>query len=177
VPDFAFPSVGPLGLGSPPSRRGGSPYSRHRYYAQLRLPIAPFGSFALRLSPIPVLLQLRLSLGPGAAFPNAGGFLFRPFSPNGRAGACRLLAIGRSPKFPSCPRRHMPRSQTPVVSCTLALSCTGLLPSIACRTSAFPLRFVERIIHCPRLYTFRGSLTRPVPLVPSAPYARYQVCT
>jgi hypothetical protein len=52
-----------------------------------------------------------------------------------------------SPKFPSHPFRHMPRSQTPVVSCTLALSCTGLLPSSHCIPSAFPLRFAERLIH------------------------------
>jgi hypothetical protein len=36
-----------------------------------------------------------------------------------------------SPRFPSYPHRHRPRSQTPVVSCPLALSCSGLLPSIA----------------------------------------------
>jgi hypothetical protein len=40
-------------------------------------------------------------------------------------------------KFPRCPREHMPRSQTPVVSYTLALSCLGLLPSTACKASAF----------------------------------------
>jgi hypothetical protein len=49
----------------------------------------------------------------------------------------RKETIG-SPKFPSCPRRLMPRSQTPVVSCSLALSLPGLLPSAACTASAFP---------------------------------------
>ena len=43
-----------------------------------------------------------------------------------------------SPKFPSYPRRYMPRSKTPVVSCTLTLSYPGLLPSTACKASAFP---------------------------------------
>ena len=36
---------------------------------------------------------------------------------------------GGSPEFPDYPFEHMPRSQTPVVSCTLALARTGLLPS------------------------------------------------
>jgi len=43
-----------------------------------------------------------------------------------------------SPKFPSHPSECMPRSQTPVVSCTLALSRPGLLPSGHCTPSAFP---------------------------------------
>src|SRR5262245_44512703 len=43
-----------------------------------------------------------------------------------------------SPKFPSHPSECMPRSQTPVVSWTLALSHPGLLPSGHCTPSAFP---------------------------------------
>jgi hypothetical protein len=48
-----------------------------------------------------------------------------------------------SPKFPSHPCGGMPRSQTPVVSCILAVSHPGLLPSGHCTPSAFasiPLR-------------------------------------
>ena len=45
---------------------------------------------------------------------------------------------GGSPKFPSYPYGCMPRSQTPVVSSTLAISRPGLLPSGACKPSAFP---------------------------------------
>jgi hypothetical protein len=45
---------------------------------------------------------------------------------------------GGSPKFPSYPCGCMPRSQTPVVSSTLALTRPGLLPSGACKPSAFP---------------------------------------
>src|SRR5262249_8019299 len=44
---------------------------------------------------------------------------------------------GGSPKFPSYPCEDMPRSQTPVVSCALAISHTGLLPSGHCTPSAF----------------------------------------
>lgn len=36
---------------------------------------------------------------------------------------------GGSPKFPSSPSEDMPRSQTPVVSCALAITHPGLLPS------------------------------------------------
>jgi hypothetical protein len=43
-----------------------------------------------------------------------------------------------SPKFPSSPCKDMPRSQTPVVSWLLALAHPGLLPSGACKPSAFP---------------------------------------
>jgi hypothetical protein len=41
-----------------------------------------------------------------------------------------------SPKFPSSPCEDMPRSQTPVVSCALAIAHPGLLPSSACKPSA-----------------------------------------
>ena len=43
---------------------------------------------------------------------------------------------GGSPKFPSSPCGDMPRSQTPVVSCALAIARPGLLPSSACKPSA-----------------------------------------
>ena len=43
---------------------------------------------------------------------------------------------GGSPEFPDYPFAHMPRSQTPVVSCSLALAQAGLLPSRACIRSA-----------------------------------------
>jgi hypothetical protein len=44
---------------------------------------------------------------------------------------------GGSPKFPSSPCEDMPRSQTPVVSCALAIAHPGLLPSSACKPSAY----------------------------------------
>ena len=43
---------------------------------------------------------------------------------------------GGSPKFPSSPCEDMPRSQTPVVSCALAIAHPGLRPSSACKPSA-----------------------------------------
>ncbi len=44
---------------------------------------------------------------------------------------------GGSPEFPVYPSEHMPRSQTPVVSCPLAVPQTGLLPSRRAMLSAF----------------------------------------
>ena len=44
---------------------------------------------------------------------------------------------GGSPTFPSSPSEDMPCSQTPVVSCALAIPHPGLLPSGACKPSAF----------------------------------------
>jgi hypothetical protein len=43
---------------------------------------------------------------------------------------------GGSPEFPDYPFKHMPRSQTPVVSRPLALARAGLLPSGHCTQSA-----------------------------------------
>ena len=43
---------------------------------------------------------------------------------------------GGSPEFPVYPSELMPRSQTPVVSRSLALAQTGLLPSGDCIPSA-----------------------------------------
>jgi hypothetical protein len=46
---------------------------------------------------------------------------------------------GGSPEFPGYPSERMPRSQTPVVSRLLAITRTGLLPSIGCIPSALGL--------------------------------------
>lgn len=48
MPDLAFPTVGPVDTGSPPSRL--TP-ANLRYYAQLRLPNTLLGSFAIRYLP------------------------------------------------------------------------------------------------------------------------------
>jgi hypothetical protein len=48
MPDFAFPTVGPVDTGSPPSQL--TP-ANLRYYAQLRLPNTLLGSFAIRYLP------------------------------------------------------------------------------------------------------------------------------
>jgi hypothetical protein len=178
MPGFTFPKVGPLGLGSPPSRTGNQFVgTMFRYDCQ-----QPFsGSFAFARPPIPCILLFGSC--PVFFFGSPGGLEY----PCQRLGSCLssvplLLTYGKetvgSPKFPRCPREHMPRPQTPVVSYTLALSCLGLLPSGRWTPSAFPLLLrLKRLSHRPRLYTFRGSITRPAPLFPSASYSRYRVCT
>ena len=50
--------------------------------------------------------------------------------------AIAIKETGGSPEFPGYPCEHMPRSQTPVVSRTLALARAGLLPSSHCILSA-----------------------------------------
>jgi hypothetical protein len=49
-------------------------------------------------------------------------------------------------QVPEPPFESMPRSQTPVVSCPLALAHPGLLPSGHCTPSAFPRYNVRRIL-------------------------------
>ena len=49
MPGFTFPSVGPLGLGSPPSRP--SNHFGLRYYDPLRLPLLRLGSLRIALVP------------------------------------------------------------------------------------------------------------------------------
>ena len=83
---------------------------------------------------------------------------------------------GGSPKFPSYPCEDMPRSPTPVVSCALAIPHPGLLPSGACMLSAFAA-IPRRLSRCPRLYIFRGSMTRPVSSLTPASYAHCWVGT
>ena len=75
MPGFAFPSVGPLGLGSPPSRR----LSRPRYYAPRRLPIALLGFLRSSLVPRYLFLQFRFSLVAGVPSPTPGFSLLDRF--------------------------------------------------------------------------------------------------
>jgi hypothetical protein len=72
-----------------------------------------------------------------------------------------------SPKFPSHPFESMPRSQTPVVSCTLALAHPGLLPSGHCTPSAFP-RYRLRLILWTTTLHISGLYHTACVLVPSS---------
>jgi hypothetical protein len=145
MPGFSFPTVGPLCIGSPPTRYG-LPASRTigtmiRYDCQQ--PIS--GSLLSLVSRYLVLLFLLCPVSLGLLF----GLEFSSQYLGSCLSSVPLLltyhkeTVG-SPKFPRCPHEHLPRSQTPVVSYTLALSYLGLLPSVACRTSAFSL-LVERL--------------------------------
>src|SRR5262249_23677727 len=75
---------------------------------------------------------------------------------------------GGSPNFPTYPAGPMPRSQTPVGSCALAIPHPGLLPSGPWKPSAFLSVPLGEISCCPRRYTFRGSITRPASSLPPA---------
>ena len=108
----------------------------HRSYTTRRLPSVPLGGFACR-SPSRYLACFQGSWYPSRArdqgeAPRARQGLWSPGPP------FRVWdkETGGSPTFPSSPCEDMPRSQTPVVSCALALSHSGLLPSSACKPSA-----------------------------------------
>ena len=110
----------------------------HRYYALLRLPPYPSRVASLSLASR-YLACFRSSWCPSRAHarveaPDHAGAFGRPVPQSGNM----VKEIGGSPKFPSSPCACMPRSQTPVVSSALALTRPGLLPSGACKPSAFP---------------------------------------
>src|SRR5262245_36201721 len=101
-----------------------------RYYATLRLP--PGRLRVLRFvarSPIPCVLRTFVvspegSLCGRSAQTTPGLLVTR--SPHS---GILITETDGSPKFPSSPCEDMPRSQTPVVSCALAITHPGLLPS------------------------------------------------
>jgi hypothetical protein len=132
-------------------------------------------SCAFARSPIPCLfrkfvsfLQARCRSGTLASTPGLLGHPVHLFREADKE-------TSGSPKFPGYPSKRMPRSPTPVVSSALALTHSGLLPSTRMTVSAFLPIFLA-VIHCPRLYKFRGSITRPVLSLPLASDARYRVC-
>ena len=110
-----------------------------RYYATLRLPPCPsrVASLVARV-PIPCVLPCVCGVPCG---------LVSQWKPRGHARAFGhpvpyagpvVKETDGAPTIPSSPCEDMPRSQTPVVSCALALPHAGLLPSRACTPSAFP---------------------------------------
>jgi hypothetical protein len=146
MPGFTFPSVGPLCIGSPPSRTGFRQFIGTMFSYDCQQPIS--GSFTFARPPIPCISSfIRV---PSYSARQAGWS-----SPTLCQGSC-LSSVplpltydkepadcSQSDALPSyviegLPRKHMPRSQTPVVSCALALSSAGLLPSGRWTPSAFP---------------------------------------
>jgi hypothetical protein len=129
MPGVAFPPVGPLGRSSPPSLV--------RCSAQTAT-LSLSGRFAWRSLPDTLFASVRsccpfraADLGE-APRPHQGFW-----SPGPPCRACDQETEG-SPTFPSYPSGCMPRSQTPVGSCALALAHPGLLPSGHWKPSAFP---------------------------------------
>jgi len=150
MPGVAFPPVGPVGLGSPPS-------SVLCVAKTAILPVS--GRFARRSLPDTLPASARswypLRAHARVEAPDHARAFGRPVPQSGNM----VKEIGGSPKFPSSPCACMPRSQTPVVSSALALTRPGLLPSGACKPSAFPSVPPERYpaVHD---YTHFGAQSR-----------------
>jgi hypothetical protein len=129
MPGVAFPPVGPVGDSSPPSSVLCSAKTA-------TLPIS--GRFARRslpdTSPASVRSWCPLRAHDRVEAPDHARAFGRPVPSSGSMSK----EIDGSPTFPSYPSGGMPRSQTPVVSHTLAKTRLGLLPSGACKPSAFP---------------------------------------
>jgi len=119
--------MGPLGFGSPPST----------VLCDATTATCPSrGPSLVARSPIPCVLPSVCGLPFG---------LVSGWKPRAHARACGhpvphaglgVKETDGSPTFPSSPWEDMPRSQTPVVSCALAIARPGLLPSSACKPSA-----------------------------------------
>ena len=129
--------MGPLGLGSPPSA----------VLCDATTATCPSrGPSLVARSPIPCVLPsvcgLPAGLGAWSKRPDTARAFGHPVPQSGSL----VKEPGGSPKFPSSPCEDMPRSQTPVVSCALAIAHPGLLPSSACKLSAFPSRPMKDIL-------------------------------
>jgi hypothetical protein len=107
MPGVAFPLVGPVGDGSPPS-------PVLCFAKTAALPIS--GRFARRSLPDTLPASARswypLRAHGQVEAPDHARAFGRPVPHSGHVGK----EIGGSPKFPSYPYEDMPRSQTPVVS-------------------------------------------------------------
>ena len=125
--DGAFPPVGRLGLTSPPS-----PVLCAATTAIL--PIS--GSFTCRSFPdtLPASVVRGVPYGLVATRKRQG--TPGPVVTRSPIPGIVVKETGGSPTFPRSPSGDMPRSQTPVVSCVLAIPHPGLLPSSACKPSA-----------------------------------------
>jgi len=163
MPGIAFPRScecyrGSLGPRFPtrPGRRCPLPRGTVRCYDCLR----PSRSVRFWLPSGTLGWRAVLCVPPGSCRAWLVGWPRRP--PNARvlvapvtlAPAIAPKETGGSPEFPDYPLAHMPRSQTPVVSRSLAVTRTGLLPSGTCTPSALgPVARTYPIVHH---YTFFG---------------------
>jgi len=163
MPGFAFPSVGPLGLGSPPSRSGMGPRT--------------FGTMqSSRLSPGPSRVASLLARFP---LPCASSSVCVPFPARSRAEAplsarsfvppvhlvIRLSLTRRPMALPSSrvtPMKTCPALRPRWCPRRITLSRPGLLPSTRCKASAFhPL--ARAIILTDHDYTYFEALSSGLP--------------
>jgi hypothetical protein len=148
MPGFAFPAVGPLGLGSPPYR---TVIHRPvpRYYAPLRLPPDLLESLRLSLAlrylsrsrslcvPLPARLWAESYPVRARALVHAVPLLFRSLPVR------RQMALPSSRVAPvnACPALRPRWCPGP-----MTLAVPGLLPSARCKASAFTSPLRERLI-------------------------------
>jgi len=137
MPGVAFPPVGPVGLGSPPS-------SVLCVAKTAILPVS--GRFARRALPDTWPASAR-SWSPLRAHarveaPDHARAFGRPVPQSGHM----VKEIGGSPTFPSSPSVCMPRSQTPVVSCPTRPIARRTAAFRRLHTVGFPLRTTLRDI-------------------------------
>ena len=174
MPGFTFPPVGPLGLGSPPSRLFHS-FSR-RYYDPLRLPLLHLGSLRISLDPRYLALTLLSSCPftarfPGRVHPVHAWPLLYTGLPVPVSGARRWRS-SRVPRLPLCV--HAPLedpggvlstrhdvSRTAAFRLLQTVGFTGLAPG-------YPFGPPKR--------NFRGSVTRPTHSLHLASHTPYWIC-
>ena len=124
----ALPPVGPVGRRFPTFLGTMRRYDCH-------LPLS--GSFACRSFPDTLPASMVRGLPSGLVAwskrPDSARAFGHPVPHSGHV----VKETDGSPKFPSSPCEDMPRSQTPVVSCALALPHPGLLPSSHWKPSAY----------------------------------------
>lgn len=175
MPGFAFPEVGPVGLGSPPFRS--TPMGAPSVLCSAKTAVAP-SRVASQYARFPVPCCFLVRSRPGESIPAAPSPLI-----------CRWTTFPAfhkendgSPKFPSYPCEYMPCAQTPVVSLALANTLQELLPSAPrhivgfhhVRRRGYPIGPLCRL--------FRGSITQPAfslhpashPLLPRRMRVRYR---
>jgi hypothetical protein len=173
LPGVAFPPVGPVGLGSPPSRSAFDlqtlgtmlhydcqPPLSHRFTRRWRCDTWPASVLCV---PSPARGR------PEAARPRQGSW--SPGTPP-LPGKSVQETTG-SPQVPSAPLDDMPRSPTPAVSWLLRRCAPRTIAFRRLETVGVPRDPVEGYPCGPRLYHFRGSITRPVTVRPLAPRLHY----
>ena len=154
MPGFPFPTVGPLGFGSPPSRSRTSHPLDHRYYDQLRLPNAHLGVVRFSLSFPDTLYRpsLRLSLPHLMRDSLRGGTFHLNAGISPKAGSPYTLLLPKEafgpPKSPSYPHECMPWSQTPVVSWAHRHSAPKTAAFHCMKSVGFPLPIHKRDYPC-----------------------------
>ena len=152
--------MGPSGLGSPPSQ---SSNNDPRYYDPLRLPFPLLGSLRFRSIPntLPASVGFVFSMlviGSETTQWTPGLLVYRFASLSGCFCHKEVTVLSSSQ---ATPVRTCPAPTSPPVSCSLAVTRTGLESSIQIKMSTFTAQYSAAYPFGPELYHFRRSITRP----------------